>query len=493
MTTSSSSYTPPPPIPEQKRLRQKDHSIVPAPPYLLLSKLSDFTCTSLPLPKRICPPVEVGGWRSALPDKELGTFPHGKLSHSFKGYYNEGDVAGDVTFGDYMHWVKTGNSASGKVGSGGGGGATGLPSTLDNYYNFAFHTNTTTLCDLTHPSTLCVLLALVLIIRIIKKICLPRFCSLGRRLGRAEHGDEWENEHPDRIVKFGEYVYRLCYHSAVSIYGLWYFRDKSWWDNKQGGTKNLWINHPNHPVEPGMAWYYLVQSAYNVDALFTLLELSLEIKPVNPFAYSSAIDFLEKEHVVDERQRKEQVFKMMAKSTRRTIFWTPLFEIKWSQNVRGDFREMFAHHLVTNALIFFSSYYRFTRIGSMIFLIHDISDVPIDMSKLANFVKWKVTTIVCFVVMVLTWIITRLTIFPFVICRAVVLESHEYLVTKGTLDPALHDAYYIIFYSLLAALLLLHITWFLILLRIGWTLVSTGERHDYSEFKAGEKKKRKNN
>ena len=154
----------------------------------------------------------------------------------------------------------------------------------------------------------------------------------------------------------------------------------------------MWIGHPNHPVEPGMSWYYLVQCAYNVDALISLLTLSFTIEPVNPLAYSSALEFLEREHVVDENQRKQQVLKMMVSSRDQTVLWTPFFQVKWSPTRRGDFREMMVHHIVTNMLIFFSSYYRFTRVGSMIFLIHDLSDVPIDMSKLANFVKWKATT-----------------------------------------------------------------------------------------------------
>ena len=61
------------------------------------------------------------------------------------------------------------------------------------------------------------------------------------------------------------------------------------------------------------------------------------------------------------------------------------------------------------------------------------------------------------------------------------------MVEKGTLDPALHEAYFAFFYFLLGSLVLLHITWFIILLRIGWTLVSKGETHDYSEHKKGEK------
>mmetsp|Transcript_18734 Transcript_18734/g.40586 ORF Transcript_18734/g.40586 Transcript_18734/m.40586 type:complete len:489 (+) Transcript_18734:114-1580(+) len=478
--TSNGGYTPPPPIAEQKRQRRKDPSITPSPPYLLTSQFLDFTC-SLPILKNACPAADDGGWRSAFPP-DLVTFPTGKLSHSFRTDY-VGDIDKDVTFEEYMH--NTSGTANSVVGS----SSNTISATLYNYYDFAFQTNSTTLCDLTHPLALCVLLVLVLMVRTVKKTCLPKFSSLGRRLGRAAHGPTWENDNADRIYKFGEYVYRLCYHSAVSIYGVWYFHKKSWWDNSQGGTKNMWINHPNQPVEPGMTWYYLVQSAYNVDALLSLLELSFTVELVNPFAYSSALDFLEKEHVVDEEQRKQQVLKMMAKSRSQTLLWTPLFQIKWSPTVRGDFREMMAHHLVTNGLIFLSSYYRLTRSGSMIFLLHDLSDVPIDMSKLANFVKWKVTTIVCFVGMVLMWIITRLGIFPFVILRGIVTECYEYFVLKGPMDPALHDAYYLLFYFGLGALLLLHVTWFLILLRIGWTLVSTGERHDYTEHKKGEKHK----
>ena len=488
-------YKLPPSIPEQKRIRQKNPTTnIPSPPYLLTSKLLDYTCTSIPILKSICPSPAIGGWRSLVPNKDLVTFPNGKLSHSFYGSLGAdgyADVNDDITYAEYMHWVNSGNvnivqqQHSIII----PGGTSELSITLNNYYNFAFHMNTTTLCDLTNPLALCVLFVLVMIVRFMKKLVMPKFSNLGRNLGKAAHGDEWEAENADRIVKFGEYVYRLCFHSSLSAYGLWYFHNKSWWNNELGGTKNLWIGHPNHPVEPGMSWYYLVQSAYNVDALLSLMELSFSFELVNPFAYSSAMDFLEKEHVVDEDMRRVQVKNLMSKSNTQTVLWTPIFQIKWSPTVRGDFQEMMAHHVVTNALIFFSSYYRFTRIGSMVFVLHDLSDVPIDLSKLANFVKWKVTTIVCFVTMVLLWVVTRLTIFPFVICKSVWNESYEYMVLKGTLDPALHDAYYLLFYTLLGLLVLLHVTWFCILLKIGWTLVSTGERHDYTEHKSGEKQK----
>ncbi|KAL7430742.1 hypothetical protein ACHAXH_004984, partial [Discostella pseudostelligera] len=480
-----------------------------------------------------------GGWRNYLPDDWVH-FPSGKLSHSFGNFYEDGNLEEDLTFGEfYSDWQQkllqqqaklkeeelhkqkeqlsskwsnlftpaaTTTSATTTVNN--DSVLTQTSHLLSAYYTFAFQTNNTTLSTLTHPSTLVVLAILVLLFRTMKKIFLPKFSSIGESLGKATHGSGWIENNQDRIQKFGEYIYRLLYHSAVSIYGVWYFHDKPWWSGiggggdgsgGDGGTKHLWIGHPNQVVHPGMAWYYLLQCAYNVDALLSLCELSFEIECINPFTYSSALDFLEREQVVDERQRKEQVYKLMASSAgegarrrhRQSVLWTPLFRIVWSTNIRGDFREMMAHHIVTNALIFFSSYYRLTRVGSMVFLVHDLSDVPVDMSKLANFVKWKITTIFCFVGMVIMWMITRLYIFPFVICRAVVLEIYEYLVWRdgASLDPAMYNAYYLFFYVLLGSLVLLHLTWFLILLRIGWTLVSTGERHDYTEHKSGEKQK----
>jgi hypothetical protein len=48
------------------------------------------------------------------------------------------------------------------------------------------------------------------------------------------------------------------------------------------GTKSIHINYPFQPIEAGMAWYYLVQAAYNVEAMISLLEMSIcvELQPI---------------------------------------------------------------------------------------------------------------------------------------------------------------------------------------------------------------------
>ena len=149
--------------------------------------------------------------------------------------------------------------------------------------------------------------------------------------------------------------------SAFSAAGIYAFWNAPWW--KPGGTRLLWQGLPFHPVSPTMTWYYLVQSAYNLDALYSLLELSLSCNgTIHKFPHA---------HVEQDGPRR------------------------LSRNV--------IHHVVTNLLVIGSSHFRLTRIGSMVFLVHDISDVPVDLSKLANFLKWKRATTICFASMCLLW------------------------------------------------------------------------------------------
>jgi hypothetical protein len=296
---------------------------------------------------------------------------------------------------------------------------------------------------------------LVLIIRQLKAFFIPSLCNLGKNLASSTHGEEWVRYNQEKITKFGEYMFRFMYHTSFSILGIWYFWDKAWWDSSRGGTTNLWAAHPYQDIQVGMIWYYHVQSAYNLDALVSLAELSFIFTVQSP---------------INSKTREIQ---------------SPL-KLSWNPLCRGDFREMALHHVITNMLVTGSSYLRFTRIGSMIFLIHDVSDIFVDMSKLANFMKWKVTTIVCFVTMLLVWIVTRLGILPFMIMKSILTESPSLYLPSGELDPLVYHMHLPIFKMLISGLISLHAFWFFIIARIGWYLVNKGETHDLSEHKQGE-------
>lgn len=327
---------------------------------------------------------------------------------------------------------------------------------VQSLYQYAFETESTSLGNLGTPTSALVLLVLVLLIRTVKSILLPTFSKLGRQAGRRTHGPDWEAANQVRIVKFGEYVFRLLYHAAISLYGVTYFWDKEWW--KSGGTLSLFQGFPNHAVQPGMAWYYLLQAAYNLDAFVSLLELSFCVTLQSPFA---------KKTTTKKEQQQWPV------------------RIAWRETVRGDFQEMFVHHVVTNVLVIGSSFCRLTRTGSMVFLVHDLSDVPVDLSKLANFLKWKAATAICFFIMVLVWMITRLYILPVTIYGAILTQS-QHVLESGVLPPVLYACYRPFFYVGVAFLILLHAAWFAMFIRMGYLLVFKNETHDLSEFKKGE-------
>jgi hypothetical protein len=351
------------------------------------------------------------------------------------------------------------------------------PFSMASIKRFAFATSSTSLASVLSWTSLIALLVLVSCIRMLKAKTIPTFSNMARTYCRKTHGPNWEKEkaNEQRILKFGEYVFRLCFHSSISLVGIFLFFNKPWWSSvlhflvgggyntrnssvnettQVMGTKSLYIDFPNQPVGPGMAWYYLVQFAYNAEAMISLLEISfrMELQPIQ-----------------NESNKK----------------WQLPIRVDWSETCRGDFREMFVHHIFTNLLIIGSSFYRFHYIGSMVFLLHDISDIPVDLSKLANFLKWKTTTIICFIGMCITWLLTRLIILPFIVWSSIIYES--WLVcADGLVPPMYYNMFQPIFVFLLGFLILLHFFWFTMFIRMGYVLVRKGEAHDLSEHKNGE-------
>ena len=357
------------------------------------------------------------------------------------------------------------------------------PFSMASMKRFAFATSSTSIANVLSWPSLLALIVLVSGIRLVKANAIPTFSNMARTYCRKTHGANWEKDkaNEQRIAKFGEYVFRLCFHSTISLVGIWLFYDKPWWSSVSQflvggyntntnmninsnininseetilmGTKSLYINFPFNPVEPGMMWYYLVQCAYNAEAMISLLEISftVEFQPI--------------------KNKKNQ--------------WQLPVCVEWSESCRGDFSEMFVHHVFTNLLIIGSSFYRFHSIGSMVFLVHDISDIPVDLSKLANFLKWKTTTTICFASMCITWLMTRLFILPFIIWRSIIYES--WLVClKHSVPPMYYNMFQPIFVVLLGFLILLHFFWFTMFIRMGYFLIRKGEAHDLSEHKNGE-------
>ncbi|KAL7526344.1 hypothetical protein ACHAWF_001733, partial [Thalassiosira exigua] len=287
---ASAPYVYPPPILEQKRLRRLDPPIVPPAPYLIVSHALDLACFSIPETWQFaCPPAKVGGWRSALP-QEWTTFPDGPLSHSYEGFSVDVELEGGLkTLGEHRAEWKSG---SGCCLAGSKADCLGTAvDTFTRYYSFTFGTDSTVLADLSHPCALVVVFFLVLLLRLVHRLTIPSFKALGRCLGCRLHGEGWVQDNTSRISKFGEYGYWLCCHLMLSIYGIWYFHSNPYWS--QGGTASFWDGYPNHPIKPGMVWYYLALATFSVEELVNLVETSFIIKWAHPLRKPTMPNFME--------------------------------------------------------------------------------------------------------------------------------------------------------------------------------------------------------
>jgi hypothetical protein len=402
-------------------------------PILFLSLPADLVC------EHACP-----NWRNHLPsflgDPERGLIRHRCLDMMREWY----GAAKYVTFSEFREQNYNNNYHNDH-----GHGARDV-SIVRVAWDF-LRADNTKLHDAFYPISLFIVLPLmVLALRYIKhRLCLPHFSAVGRRIGRATHGAEWEAKNEERIYKFGEYVFRLCFHSLISVYGLYYlcYVHADWWrDTNVMFAEGL----VQQDIENPMIWYYFIQTAYNVEALLNIFELSFTFR--NPWKHG--------------------------------VGWGKC--IDWASTVRGDFREMFIHHLATNMLVMLSSSFQLTRAGAVVLFLHDVSDVPVDLSKLANFVKWKKTTIVCFVTMMVVWFVTRLVLLPYVPGYSIVFQCPQLLEEPIHMEPSLLYSVYWIFCSLCGLMFVLHLSWFGMFLQMGYVLLSKGEAHDLSEHKKGE-------
>lgn len=99
---------------------------------------------------------------------------------------------------------------------------------------------------------------------------------------------------------------------------------------------------------------------------------------------------------------------------------TILFQV-WV-HYRQDFMEMMLHHFTAVLLILCSNFLDLQRIGILILLAHDISDIFVYGSKALVDSHYKKTLTFFSVSLIVSWFYTRLYVFPFVIIRSVITE-----------------------------------------------------------------------
>jgi hypothetical protein len=78
----------------------------------------------------------------------------------------------------------------------------------------------------------------------------------------------------------------------------------------------------------------------------------------------------------------------------------------------NDFAEMFLHHIATCTLYFGYILANFLGIGSIIAFLHDIADIPVQITKFLDALGFKLVTKLSFLIMMIVWFYTRCMILP---------------------------------------------------------------------------------
>ncbi|CAD6191205.1 unnamed protein product [Caenorhabditis auriculariae] len=199
---------------------------------------------------------------------------------------------------------------------------------------------------------------------------------------------------------------RFCYYTAAFIYGFHVLRDQIWlYDVKQ-----CWVNYPYHPISDSVWWYYMVETGFYYSLLLATFF-----------------------------------------DTRRSDFW-----------------ELILHHIITVLLLSASWAINFVRVGTLVLISHDVSDILLEGGKLVRYDKHnKTLTNIMFVLFFASWILTRLVYYPLVVIRSAVFEAadliqDDYDLTDFTMVPYAPR----LIVMMLVMLLFLHVFWTFIIMRI---------------------------
>ena len=163
------------------------------------------------------------------------------------------------------------------------------------------------------------------------------------------------------------------------------------------------------------------------------------------------------------------------------IWWYYMLELSfyWSLSIsqffdvkRKDFWEMLIHHITTISLIMFSWTAHFTRIGTLVMILHDCADHLLELAKLFRYASYRKTCDAVFVVFSIVWVITRWVNIHLLVWFCLYWRCGLY--PSWILYSTLYDVgwileffpVYFIFNSLLVILQFLHILWTYFLFKV---------------------------
>ncbi|KAF8111827.1 hypothetical protein N665_0072s0039 [Sinapis alba] len=146
-----------------------------------------------------------------------------------------------------------------------------------------------------------------------------------------------------------------------------------------------------------------------------------------------------------------------------------LFALFFWETRRSDFKVMIVHHIVTIFLIILSYVFRFSRVGSVILALHEITDVFVEIAKMCKYSGLETMATVWFILCFLTWTALRLIYYPLWILWGTSYESINVKLEwdkKHSMKGGLPSTMYYVFNTFLWCLQFLHIYWWVLICRM---------------------------
>jgi hypothetical protein len=263
------------------------------------------------------------------------------------------------------------------------------------------------------PQWLAVLLAFIGAVAVFIPACKRLFTVIGSSISNGPLSAAPFNRplrHAATLRKFADTGWQLVIHVSMSLLELYVAHNETWWNE----TNTCWTDIHTFVPKSSLAALYLIQLA---------------------------------------------------------IWITMGFYHRFVEERKKDYAVMFIHHIATIILVGGSFITGYQRIGVLVLLVHDISDIPIDVMKMANYLKVEgpagfFMSEIAYVTNMAVWIGLRLYLFPWKVMYSARVESIT-VANVPTLDWAL-------FNGMLTLLLILHLWWTALMLRIGYKVVTRG-------------------